>query len=261
MKIIAEVGSNWRSIADCLYHIKKAAELGAWAVKFQYFSEFDLYGSGSTVRQFKEDDFMKMKACAIDNKIELLCTAFSTSGLRDVNPFVKYHKIASAELTHDDLLRAVAKLKKPIFLSTGGATKLQIDRALHILNDSKVILFYCVAEYPANLIDPFGLFKMRSRYPNVIGYSDHSTDAIIVPSWAKQQGASYLEKHVNFLGYKDTPDATHSISLREFEVMAKVLRDEDVDFESLNNQEMRTTWQRREMTGLNSSIGFYRLRK
>ncbi len=61
----------------------------------------------------------------------------------------------------------------------------------------------------------------------VCWFSDHSTDALVIPHRAVELGAVVIEKHVNFFNV-DCSDSPHSLSRHEFKQMCKVLRGERV---------------------------------
>ena len=63
---------------------------------------------------------------------------------------LKYNKIASAMLTHNELLNMVAKEKKYTFISTGMSTLEQVENAVKIFRDLKC---------------PFELMHTNSTYP------------------------------------------------------------------------------------------------
>jgi len=58
-------------------------------------------------------------------------------------------KIASALLTHDDLLRHHASFGRPILLSTGMSTMDEIRHAVEILGTENLILMHCTSTYPS----------------------------------------------------------------------------------------------------------------
>jgi sialic acid synthase SpsE len=157
-----------------------------------------------------------------------MCTAFSPLKYVAINRFVERHKIASSEITDLNIVETVNSFMKPVLLSTGGATYEEIDQALGLLGNCAVTLLYCVAEYPANVIDFRHMREIRGKYGNVckIGYSDHSTDVLNIPMMAKIHNATVIEKHVNFCGYADTPDAPTSLSGEQFAMMVKHLRND-----------------------------------
>lgn len=254
MKVIAEVGSNIKSFKDCVYSIEQSRLAGANIVKFQLLSRFDLYGEGSKEYcPLKKDWIPDLKNIADQNEIEFMCTGFSPEIYDYLNPFVKIHKIASAEITDLDILNKVASFKKPVILSTGGAKYAQIQQALDILKPCSVIIMYCVPQYPAKIIS-MDAFEVLKNFGNnySYGYSDHSIDACIIPKMFKDAGATIIEKHVNFLEYCDTPDAHHALNFKELSLMCRILKDEVislVDIDKLNNSQMREEWQRRLIKG------------
>ena len=77
MKIIAEVGSNFSSEKDLIDSVEIAKSCGATAVKFQLFSECDLYGKGSETYNFNPKTLPQLKQKCLENDIELMCSAFS----------------------------------------------------------------------------------------------------------------------------------------------------------------------------------------
>lgn len=257
MNVIAEVGSCWKSINDCHESISLAKLSGAHFVKFQLFTPNSLYGPNEKfdISQLGVSPYLHphwlphLAQQARHAGIEFMCTAFSPREYELVNQEVNYHKIASAEMTDINILKKVNSFRKPVFLSTGGSSIEEIKSALEYLKDCDVTVMYCVADYPAKLID-FNYFK-RMQFEigedYDFGYSDHSNDMLNIPVLAKSAGASVIEKHVNFCNTVDTNDAGHSCSFNEFGLMMKRLNNEDIGESALylGNRSMRNMWKRR----------------
>lgn len=256
MRIIAEIGSNWKTKDDCIKSIGAAKVAGADAVKFQTFTGRELYGPlyCGEAHLLPDIEVLSVEAALVG--IEFMCTAFSPEGYRFVDHYVETHKIASSELTDENILKTVNELRKPVLLSTGGANYHEIDRARQLLKDCSVTLMFCVAEYPAKVIDFRHLADMQSHYGLMAhyGYSDHSIDVLNIPLIAKRHGCEVLEKHVNFCGYTDTPDAPHSLSGEEFSQMVRHLR-EDL---SLKETKRSNPHKRKSVTLANGITGYYR---
>ena len=249
MKIIAEVGSNWHTLSDILMSIKTAKEVGADAVKFQLFSNKEMYLDVPDAKigrsPYLDHTWLAtMDKYAREVGIELMCTAFSAPGYTYVDKFVDTHKIASAEITDFNILKKVNSFKKPVYLSTGGAGIIQIRHALEFLKACRVTIMYCVTEYPARVVDfrhvdkLVGIFKRGYDY----GYSDHSIDVLIIPRLAKYHGCNVIEKHVNFTDHKDTDDALHSLSTRDFALMVKSIHGDHIFLEETH---VACPWQRK----------------
>lgn len=263
MEIIAEVGSNWNNLQDCLKSIEIAKSCGAKAVKFQLYTSRELYGRERKIKNELPRVWLKnLFNLAKRTEIEFMCTAFSPDGYRAIDSMVERHKIASAEITHLDILKQVNEFRKPVILSTGGAKIKQVDDALKILKDCKVTIMFCVADYPAKIIDFRYLTLLKEVFGNNYGYgfSDHSVDVLNIPIIAKNHKCDILEKHVNLTDQKDTPDAPHSLSQDEFKLMIDNIKDSTtvIDTESLANKSMKELWQRRKLKDEFGQTGFYR---
>lgn len=226
--IIAEVGSNWSSLDDCLTSIRAAKACGADAVKFQLFTNEALYGPIGSMLKFDVKGVLPIewlpnladeaKRCGI----EFMCSAFSPELIDAVDPHVAIHKVASAEMTHKRMLERLAEIGKPVILSTGASGQADIEEALRILGQTPVIPLYCVAAYPAREVNLDSLAALRSL-TGLCGYSDHTTDVLVIPRAAVERGACVIEKHVNFVQARG-PDAPHSLDAREFGLMVRSIR-------------------------------------
>ena len=120
------------------------------------------------------------------------------------------YKIASFEMTFDDLLKCVAQTGKPIILSTGMATLAEIAHALEILDKNgagPTILLHCCSSYPASLesINLNAMLAMGTHFNNLVGFSDH-TIGTIAPLTAIAMGAVAIEKHYTSDPTRDGPD-------------------------------------------------------
>ena len=271
MKTIAEISSNFSSLEDCILSIKRAKEAKSWAVKFQLFSPQDLYGHWCKdaytpgVSPFLDPKWLPAladEAKQVDietGSIEFMCTAFSSSQYEYVNDFVNIHKIASAEMTDTNILKTVNSFKKPVMISTGGSNIDEIHYALSYLKDCPVTIMFCVAEYPANIID-FRKLQALQKYFDVghdFGFSDHSKDIFAIPQLAKQLGCYVIEKHCNLADVKESPDLSHSISFKELEFMNRALQNNlsTSQIESHINTDMRLSWRRRFVATTDIQVG------
>lgn len=240
--IICEIGSNWTSLDDCLESIRQAKGAGADAVKFQLFTQKELYGvdqvHGLTLSNDYRPPFLnpewlpKLKHECNKMNIEFMCTAFSPEGYDVVNPYVNIHKVASAEMTHVRILEKLRSLGKPVIMSTGASGRQDVEMAIkHLTNDfegetpvqTPIVLMYCVASYPANEIDLNKIQLMKAIYGLPCGYSDHSTDVLTIPPMSIHHEACVLEKHFTAID-ADTPDKGHSLNPNQFKKMVDRIR-------------------------------------
>lgn len=88
---------------------------------------------------------------------------------------VPAHKIASACLTDDELLRAIRRTH-PAILSNGMSTPAQIRHAVEVLGSGNVVLCHATSTYPAanDELNLRMINTLMAEYPNVpVGYSGH----------------------------------------------------------------------------------------
>ena len=120
------------------------------------------------------------------------------------------YKIASFEMTFDDLLATTAQTGKPIILSTGMATLPEINHALEVLdknNAATIILLHCCSSYPAPLdsINLSAMAEIGNQFNRLVGFSDHTIGSI-APLTAAAMGAVAIEKHYTNDPTREGPD-------------------------------------------------------
>jgi N-acetylneuraminate synthase len=209
--VIAEIGSNWNTLDDCLFSIAAVKRAGASAVKFQLYTHKEMYGVGGTMPgELPRDWVPKMAAEAQEVGIDFLCSAFSADGVKFLDPYVKYHKVASSEISDLSILAAIMETGKRPILSTGSAQMHEIQVACSYF--SNPILLYCCAEYPARHVDLRWVRHLESLFRCECGFSDHTDHIFGLALEALRQGVPYYEKHVTCFPDLDTPDAKHSIT-------------------------------------------------
>ena len=215
--IIAEIGINHNGDMDLAKElILKAKHGGCDAVKFQkrdiesVYSEEELNTPrespfGTTTREQKEgiefdiNQYKELesysKQCGLDFIVS--CWDLKSLDLVQENLDVKYHKVASAMATDKTFLMELNKIKKPVILSVGMCTQVEVDRAMVILNNVKYILA-CTSTYPtkAEEINLKYVETLIERFPfTKVGFSNHynGMDACV---GAVALGAECIEFHI-----------------------------------------------------------------
>ena len=247
--IVAEISGNHNQSKKNAYKlIKKIKEAGAHAVKLQTYTPdtmtfnlkkknflitnkkslwygkylYDLYKKAHTPWEWQKDLF------EYSNKIGLICfsSVFDDTSIKFLskinNPIFK---ISSLENTDLELIKNVAINKKPIIISTGLASLLDIKSAVQILKKyvpNKFALLKCTSCYPANAIDNNlnTINDMSKKFNCVVGLSDH-TNGIEVAIGAVALGAKIIEKHVKLVNDNTSVDSKFAIDTEELKELVK----------------------------------------
>ncbi|MCR2066074.1 N-acetylneuraminate synthase [Campylobacter helveticus] len=248
--IIAEAGVNHNgdlNLAKKL--IEQAAKAGADVVKFQTFkaedcvsikakkAKYQLENTAKDESQLemikklelsREAHFELMKHCKKHN-IAFLSTPFdleSVAFLQSLN--LSYFKIPSGEITNFPYLKAVAKCKKKVLLSTGMANLAEIEAALEILRKNgtrDITLLHCTTEYPAPFeeVNLNAIKTLKEAFKLKVGYSDH-TKGIVAALGAVALGAVVIEKHFTLDKTMEGPDHKASLEPSELKELCEGIR-------------------------------------
>jgi N-acetylneuraminate synthase len=107
------------------------------------------------------------------------------------------HKIASASLTDDPLLRDVRATERPVILSTGMSTMKQIEHAVKILGSDNLVIMHSTSAYPCppSELNLRMIETLRNRFACPIGYSGHEVGLPTTVA-AVALGACMVERHI-----------------------------------------------------------------
>jgi len=245
--VIAEIGHNHQGslkTAKELFHA--AAECGVAAGKLQkrdnrnlytremYEKSYDnensfgsTYGEHREALEFGKIEYHELQAEAGRLGLAFFSTAFdiaSADFLAELNS--PAYKIASGDLKNIPLLTHVARIGRPMIVSTGGGTIEDVQRAYDAVMpiNPRLCLMQCTCGYPAEFaeLDLRVIATYRERFPEVvIGYSGHD-NGIAMPLAAYMLGARIIEKH--FTLNRAMKGTDHRFSLEPVG-MKKMIRD------------------------------------
>tara|TARA_A100001515_G_scaffold19883_1_gene14734 strand:- start:7606 stop:8442 length:837 start_codon:yes stop_codon:yes gene_type:complete len=245
--VIAEIGINHNGSLDIAKQlISEAAAAGCDAVKFQKRTIEKVYSKeeldkprespwGTTNREqkngleFTESDYEQIDAYCKEKNIEWFASAWDVDSQIFMRRFnCKYNKVASAMLTHRELLEEIASEKKHTFISTGMSTLEQIDKVVEIFksHDCSFELMHCNSTYPMQLEDANlrVMHTLQDRYGCNVGYSGHET-GIIISCAAVAIGASSLERHITLDRAMYGSDQSASLEIVGLKRMMDYVRD------------------------------------
>src|SRR4249919_4276952 len=245
--VVAEIGHNHHGDLEKAKALVRAArECGADAVKLQkrdnaqlytralYDAPYDnehsfgrTYGEHREALELSAAEWLELREFSREEGITLFGTVFdepSADFLHELD--LPAFKIASGDLTNTPLLRHVAGLGRPIFLSTGGGTMDDVERAVDTILplNEQLCVMQCTASYPCEVEElNLGVIETyRERFPDlVIGLSDHQS-GYTMSLVGYMLGARVIEKH--FTLNHAWKGSDHAFSLMP-EGMRRLVRD------------------------------------
>lgn len=247
--IIAEIGGNFKTLAEGFEEIDLAVAAGADAVKIQTFradtlvtkdSRFSTIAQGANQYELfrdleiSEEWHIQLAARAAEKKLHFFSTP---SHQNDVDLLeriqVPVYKTGSDDLTNLPLLDYIARKGKPMIVSTGMSSLEEVTQAVNTIKgagNNQIILLHCVSGYPVTADEDLNLRAIRTlekAFGVPVGFSDH-TEGCRIPLLAVTAGACIIEKH--FVLSKDlgTPDAFFSADPAELKELVTGIRDLEV---------------------------------
>jgi len=212
----AEIGINHNGDVDLAKRlISVALAAGCDAVKFQKRTVDVVYTAEELAKprenpfgptngdlkyglEFEEEEYEEISAFCKSVKMLWFAAPWDEASVDFLERFqVPVHKIASASLTDDRLLRHVRATGKPVILSTGMSTYAEIDHAVEVLGKENLILMHATSTYPATYdeLNLRAIPTMAARYGVPVGYSGHET-GIPTSVCAAALGACSVERHI-----------------------------------------------------------------
>jgi len=187
--VIAEIGINHNgSVETAKRMIEGAKFAGCDAIKFQkrtpelcvprdqWEIERDTPWGRMTYidyrhrMEFSRESFGELVEFCMQKEIIWFASCWDVEAVdfvEDFDPVV--YKIASASLTDYELLVKHRNLNKPIMLSTGMSTMSEINSAIEVLGQEKVLLAHATSAYPCKLeeLNLNIIRTFRRRYPDM----------------------------------------------------------------------------------------------
>ena len=221
--VIAEGGLNHNgdiNIAKKL--IDSAKECGANAIKFQTYKtenfvrETNQYFDVFKNAELNFEQFEELKNYSKSIGLTFFSTPFDIESAEFLNQLeIPCFKIASSDLTNLPLITKIAKMQKPMIISSGLSTMSEINDAVNCClfeGNNQIALLHCVANYPAqpNEVNMNVINTLKKIFDFPIGYSDNG-ESSLVDIVAVSMGANIIEKHFTLDKKMSGPDHGFSI--------------------------------------------------
>jgi len=217
--ITAEIGINHNgSIETTKKLIDVASAAGCDAVKFQKRTIEKVYSKevldsprdspwGKTTREqklgleFETKEYDEIDKYCKDKKIEWYASSWDIDSQLFLRKYdLKFNKVASAMLTHKELLKKMAEERKHTFISTGMSTIEEIKEAVSIFKeyDCPFELQHSNSSYPMKINEANlkCIETLKNEFACKVGYSGHESSGYLVCVVAVVLGASSIERHI-----------------------------------------------------------------
>lgn len=244
--IIAEIGGNFTTFEEAKTLIDAAVYSGSDAVKLQTFkaetlaskkAKYEMENTGNVsqftlFQEYEIDEKMHEDIYAYARSVKM--EIFSTpSHMDDVELLDKLgttvYKIGSDDTSNLEFIRNVAATQKPLIVSTGMCTAVEVDEIVDVImstGNKNFSILHAITSYPTkyDIVNLNVIRSFQDRYPGVvIGYSDH-TIGVQCCLAARVMGALILERHFTMDKNAKGPDHMLSSDPEEMKYLVDSVR-------------------------------------
>lgn len=252
--MIAEIGGNHEGNFEYAKElVRLAISSNVDYVKFQIYTGDTLVSKEESPQRnqhFKKfeltiDQHTELAKMIISAGLKYTSSVWDLDAMSWIDPFISLYKIGSGDLTAYPVLKATAKLGKPMIISTGLSTEEEVLEAVKYIQNCNPIfkqkemlaVLQCTSMYPILSSDAHlnVMQRLREKIGLTIGYSDH-TEGSKALQYAVAMGAEVLEFH--FTDSREGKDfRDHKVSLTPSEIHSLI--DELVLIQQLKGNEIK----------------------
>jgi len=148
----------------------------------------------------------------------------SVDFLEQFNPVC--HKVCSASLTDNDLIKRMNATGRPVILSTGMSTMEEIYHAVSLLDIERLLIAHCTSSYACKS-EELNLRMIETlihNYDCPIGYSGHEL-GFVASIASVALGASFVERHITIDRTMWGSDQIASLEPQDLQKLVKDIRD------------------------------------
>jgi N-acetylneuraminate synthase len=253
--IIAEIGINHNGSLDIAKQLIDAAvDAGCDAVKFQMrVPHLSLrpeqwgivrdtpWGERMTYLEYRQrielrpDEYLEIDSYCHSQGILWFASPWDIDSVRKIPGYdMPLVKVPSAMVTNLPLIEEIAKLGRPVIMSTGMCDLATVDNAVSILYPAvpELGLLVCTSNYPAKAEDLnlSRIYTLQQEFPAcVVGYSGHEP-GLWTTLCAVAMGARIIERHITLDRTMPGTDQAGSVEPTGFKKLVKEIRNFEAAF-------------------------------
>ena len=186
--------------------------------------------------EFSLEQWKTIKKHCNEVGLDFICSPFSNLAVDWLEEIgVQSYKIGSGEVNNFLLLEKICKTGKPIIISSGMSSSVELDKTVDFLKtkNADFSILQCTTAYPTKPEQyGFNIIKeLKNKYQVTVGFSDHSAK-VSTGIAAVALGAEILEFHVVFSRAMFGPDAIASLTIEETKQLVDAVNEIQI---ALNN--------------------------
>ena len=217
--LIAEIGQNHNGSLDlakqmvdmaqrCGFHAVKSAkrDIAINVPEPLYSSVYNsphsfgrTYGEHREALEFSFDEYREMEEYSHQKGLDFISSFTDLPSLQFLETIkCDAYKIASSRVTDMELLKNVAQTAKPVILSAGMSTMVEIESAVECFKNRELYILQCTSSYPCHLEDiHLGVMQaFHEKFKCEAGFSGHHHDSMLPDLLAAGLGACIIERHI-----------------------------------------------------------------